>query len=379
MSAIKTILSGLGFFSLVGLFALASGYLFFPAVGSVDNTQTAQPSRSTLVQKIVANGTIVPRKEVRIKPQVSGVIEELFVTPGQQVQAGTLMARIRPVPDPVEVNKAEADVEVARLRYQYAKSEQQRAQSLRTRNAMSQSEFLAQKLDLDIAARELEMAQQALELILRGESQQSDRSSSRVLATVGGTVLDRPTSDQLGSAEQHSGGRTIAEGDFVIRTNEFSEGTTLFAIADMSELLFRGYVDEIDVARLQPGMELTVLVGPLDERSFPAKLSYIAPTGIERDGTRKFEIKASLQLPEEVLIRPGYSATAEVVVAQRDDALVIEERLLQFRDGQPFVEVQSEPGQFEPREVETGLSDGLKIEIVSGLSMEDVIRVPAGL
>jgi len=336
------------------------GFLYWESGRPQRQVDTVGPRRATIVRRIVANGAIVPRKEVIIKPQVSGIIEEIFVQPGQEVEVGDLLARIRLVPDPREVNAARSQLAEAKLRLAFAKKELERNRKLVESTSIAESEFAKLQLDFDVAQSELKQAEEDLKLILAGEASDVTQKSNRVIATIGGMVLDNP----------------VKQGDFVTETNTFTPGTTIVTLADMSEMLFEGYVDESDVGKIKPGARLEVNIGALDNRSFSARLETIAPKGVEREGTTKFQITAGIDLGKDILVRAGFSATAGILLEKKEDVLAIAEKHLHIEDGQAYVYVEVAPQQFEPREVTTGISDGLQIEILSGLSESD--RIMAG-
>ena len=316
---------------------------------------------STIIRKTVATGSVVPRKEVEIKPQVSGIVEKLYVEPGQIVRSGDLIARIRIIPDMVTLNNAENRVNMARLNRENADRELNRNRRALADGAISDALFRAYELDFESAKQELQSAVDNLELIRKGSIERSgETSNTLVRATIGGMVLEVP----------------LEEGDSVIEANTFNEGTTIATVADMEQLIFEGKVDESEVGKIEPGMELLLTIGAIAEEKFHATLEHVAPKGIEADGAIQFEIRAALELKEDVLVRANYSANADIVLDRRDEVLAINESLLQFEDGKPFVEVQTSEQTFERRQIETGLSDGISIEVLSGLTEDDRIKNP---
>ena len=322
--------------------------------------KTQKPYVTSITKKTVATGALVPRQEVAVKPRVSGVVEKIYVEPGQSVKTGEAIARIRIIPDLVSLNRAESGVEAARISLSNAREELGRNQDLYDRGIISSTEYHKFKLDSDLRKSELEAAQSNLQLIKEGASKKTGKVSNVVSSTVDGRILEVP----------------VKEGESVIETNTFNAGTTIASVADMSDLIFQGKVDESEVGKLKEGMELEIKVGALQEQVLKGKLEYIAPKGVSTEGTIQFEIKASIQVPKEIEIRAGYSANADIVLERKKDVLAIREGLLQFEDGKPYVEVEVGAHHFERRKVEVGISDGVQIEVRSGLDPNTSIKDP---
>lgn len=346
----------------ISAFAGTLYYLYSKSEEAPTVYETETPSISTIIRKTVATGSVVPRKEVEIKPQVSGIVHELYVEPGQNVRSGDLIARIRIIPDMVTLNNAENRVNMARINRENADRELTRNRRALADGAISEADFRAYELDFESAKQELRAAIDNLELIRKGSIERSgETSNTLVRATIDGMVLEVP----------------LEEGDSVIEANTFNEGTTLATVADMDELIFEGKVDESEVGKIRPGMKLLLTIGAIEDQQFDATLEHIAPKGIEESGAIQFEIRAALELKDDVFVRANYSANADIVLDRRDEVLAISESLLQFEDDEPFVEVETADQQFERREIETGLSDGITIEVVSGLTEADRIKVPS--
>lgn len=324
--------------------------------------ETAQPVITTIVQKTVATGAVVPRKEVEIKPQVSGIVDELFVEPGARVERGDMIARIAIIPNMVSLNDAENRVNQAKIGMDNARLDLERNHRLRDEGILSVAEFQRYELAFDEAREELGAAINNLDLIKKGTLAASESTSNTLVrATIAGMVLEVP----------------LEEGDSVIEANTFNAGTTIATVADMSELIFEGKVDESEVGKLGPGMELLLNIGAIEDHQFGAVLEHIAPKGIEENGAIQFEIRAALHEQNDAFIRANYSANADIVLDRRDDVLAIDEALLQFEDDKPFVEVEVADQRFEKRYVEVGLSDGIHIEVLDGLSQDDRIKKPS--
>jgi HlyD family secretion protein len=332
-------------------------WLFFWK-GTVNTSKGVKVQRMTLEDSTLASGSIVPRKEVNIKSQANGVIEEFFVEPGQWVKKGQLLAQVRLLADPVDINTTQSALNQARLESERESSELRRVKQLHQRHLLADSALDDQKLKQERAQESVIAAERNLELKLKGVSRQLATTSTRILATIDGMVLDRP----------------IQAGDFVVKSNDLSPGTTVVTLADMSNLLFKGEVEEAAAGRLKPGMLITVTIGALPQESFAAILEYMAPKAKKTtQGRITFEIRAALKPKEGVLLRAGYSATGKIVFTSHEKVLAIPESHLQFRGEQPFVQIETAPDKREERRVDTGLSDGLNIDIIRGLQIDDKV------
>jgi HlyD family secretion protein len=260
----------------------------------------------------------------------------------------------------VTLNNAEARVKKARLNLKDKNRECQRNKKLFKKGIISESEFLQHELAYSNAREEMEAAENNLTLIREGVAQKyADTTNTLIRSTIEGMVLDIP----------------VEEGNFVTETNPLNAGTTIATVADMREMIFKGKVDESDVGKIKPGMDLILSIGAIEDEKFDASLEYIAPKGVEDKGAIQFEIKAKLKLKSSHFIRAGYSANADIVLDRRDKVLAINESLLQFESETAFVEVETAPQQFEKRYIELGLSDGINVEVLSGLSATDKIKV----
>ena len=316
------------------------------------------PFYSDIVNKTVATGSIVPRKEIELKSQVSGVVDEIFVEPGETVKEGDLIARIKIIPDVVSLNNAENRLQTAIINFKNAEKELQRQKELFEQNVISEFDYNQFLLSYNLAKQDLEAAENNLELVKEGASKKTGNASNLVYSTASGMVLDVP----------------VEEGNFVIETNTFNDGTTIATVANMNEMIFEGKVDESEVGKIREGMDLKLTIGALEDVSFHAKLEYIAPKGVEEEGAIQFEIKAAIQLKEGTFLRAAYSANADIVLDKRDSVLSVKEKWLVFEEEKTFVEVQTGEQQYEKREIETGLSDGINIEIVSGLAADEKVK-----
>jgi HlyD family secretion protein len=348
---------------IVALFVGTTGYLYQKSQEPPVIFETVSPVIGDIEQVTVASGTIVPRKEIEIKPQVPGIIDEIYAQPGDNIQKGKALAKIRIVPNLVSLNEAENRLNKAEINYTDAKQELERQEKLYKNQLISQSEFKRYQTKFQTAAADLEAAQNNVQLIKEGVAEQESAANNTLIqSTVTGMVLEIP----------------VKEGDTVVETNAFNAGTTVAMIADMSALVFEGKIDESEVGKLQEGMELNLTIGAIEKQEFKATLEYIAPKGNkEGDGAVQFQIKAAVKPEEGVLIRAGYSANAKIVLAKKENVLTLQESLIIYdKEQQPYVEVEVGEQQFERRALELGLSDGIRVEILSGITLEDKIKKP---
>lgn len=346
---------------LIALVGWVVYYLYNQTKKSPVVFETQKPEVTNIIKKTVATGSIVPRKEIQIKPQESGIITEIYVQPGDVVTQGDLMAKIQIIPEMLQVNEAENRLAKARLASENAKIEFERSQELYDNKVIPESQFLEDKLSFQTYQKDLESAQNNLELIKEGVIKKAGAQTNTLIrATTSGMVLDVP----------------IEIGNSVIKSNTFNDGTTIALVADMGEMVFEGMVDETEVGKIKEGMQLLLTIGALDEEEFKANLEFISPKGVEENGAIQFEIKAAVELQEGSFVRAGYSATADIVLDRRDSVLTLQEKMITFNEDSTFVEIMTSPQVFEKRLVKTGLSDGINIEIVEGLSEEDEVKVP---
>ncbi|MEL7001269.1 MAG: efflux RND transporter periplasmic adaptor subunit [Bacteroidota bacterium] len=348
-------------FSVIIGVALFAGTIYFLYQKSEEPPvvyETAEPFKTDIVKKIIATGSVVPRKEVALKSQVSGVVEKLYLEEGDEVKVGDLVARIKIIPNVVAVNNAESQLNSAQINFDNASIELERQRKLFEKSVISEQVYNGFLLDFNLNKQQLDAAKNNLELIKEGSSKNTGNVSNLVRSTVNGMILDVP----------------VKEGTFIIESNTFNEGTSIASIADMSEMIFEGKVDESEVGRIQEKMDLILSVGAIEGKTFDAKLEFISPKGEVQDGAIKFDIKAAITLDENYFLRAGYSATADIVLEKRDNILAIKESNLQFEGDKTMVEVETGEQQFESRMVKTGLSDGIDIEIVDGLSEGEKIK-----
>jgi HlyD family secretion protein len=291
---------------------------------------------------------------------VSGVLEKLYVEAGETVKERQLLAKIQIIPNVVALNNAESAVRAAQIGFDNAQGQMQRYQQLFDQKLMNETEFNQFKVSFDLKRQELEAAQSNRELVKEGASKRTGKVSNLVTSTVDGMVLDVP----------------VKEGSSVTEANNFNEGTTIAAIADMGDMIFQGRVDESEVGKLKEGMPVAIIVGALGDDKLAGKLEYIAPKGKEKEGTIEFEVKAAVTLKPGILVRANYSANADIILDTRQNVLAIEESVIQFEGGKAYVDVEGAPQVFSRRELKLGLSDGINVEVLSGIDAGSRVKKP---
>jgi HlyD family secretion protein len=325
--------------------------------------ETSKAFRTDIIKKTVATGTIIPRKEVAIKPRVSGIIEKVYVVEGQRVRTGDPIAKVKIVPDMVSLNNAQGRVQMAELSVSDAQQNYDRQKMLLDQGVISKADFQPANTALLNAKQELTAAQNNLQLIEEGALKGHGTASNTLIrSTASGMVLEVP----------------LKEGSSVIESNTFNEGTTIATIADMGEMIFEGKLDESEVGKVKEGMDLLITIGALEGHTFTARLEHISPKGIAENGAIQFKIKAQVKLKEGVMIRSGYSANADIVLSRKDSVLALPEALLIFGStpDSVFVEVETAPQTFVKKPIKTGLSDGINIEVLAGLDTADRVKKP---
>ncbi|MBQ9672704.1 MAG: HlyD family efflux transporter periplasmic adaptor subunit [Prevotella sp.] len=342
---------------------------FTPTVGNVEKTT-------------VITGKIEPRNEVNVKPQISGIITELTKQAGDYVREGDIIAKVKVIPDMGQLSAAESRVRLAEINQRQARIDFEREKSLYDRQLVSADEFDKVAQVLRQADQEVAAAQDALQVVRDGVSKSNaSASSTLVRSTISGIILDIP----------------VKVGNSVINSNTFNDGTTIASVANMSDLIFRGNIDETEVGQLHIGMPMKITVGALQDLSFDAALEYISPKATESNGANQFEIKAAVQLNslqkkdtgEPVIpaygpvggspLRSGYSANAEIVLASVQQVLTIPESAIEFSGDSTFVYVIEGEGSkptYRRTPIETGLSDGVNIEVKKGIDATEKVRGP---
>ncbi|HNU77051.1 MAG: efflux RND transporter periplasmic adaptor subunit [Prolixibacteraceae bacterium] len=347
-------------FVLLGLVFIGTlGFLYKKSQPESEIYDVKNPEVTTIVKKTVATGSIEPRKEIEVKPQVSGIVEELYVEAGTMVRKGDVLARVNIIPDMINLNNAESRMNRARMNYEDAKINYDRQTTLFEKEVIPREEYQRAQLSFNAAREEIDAAQNNLDLIRKGVTRSSAKTTNTLIrSTIDGMVLDVP----------------VKEGFSVIQANTFNAGTTIAVVADMKDMIFIGKVDETEVGKIREGMHIELTIGAIDDETFDAVLKYIAPKGKIENGAIQFEIKADLLLKENQFIRSGYSANANIVLDRRDSVLTIPEATIKFQNDSAYVEVETETQKFEKRFVKTGLSDGINIEITEGLAKADKVR-----
>ena len=312
----------------------------------------------------IITGKIEPRNEVNVKPQISGIITELLKEPGQTVQQGEVIAKVKVIPDMGQLSSAEARVRLAEINLKQAQVDFNREENLYNQKLVSADEYDKSKQALDQAKHEKLAAEDALQVVRDGVSKaNASASSTLVRSTISGVILDIP----------------VKVGNSVILANTFNDGTTIATVANMNDLIFRGNIDETEVGQLVSGMPMKITIGALQDLQFDAALEYISPKAVESNGANQFEIKAAVKLAEGGKIRSGYSANAEIVLSSAEKALSIPESAIEFSGDSTFVYIIKGEGKektYERTQVTTGLSDGVNIEIKKGLTLKDKVRGP---
>ena len=312
----------------------------------------------------IITGKIEPRNEVNVKPQISGIITELLKEPGQTVQQGEVIAKVKVIPDMGQLSSAEARVRLSEINLKQAQVNFNREENLYNQKLVSADEYDKVKQALHQAKEEKTAAEDALQVVRDGVSKANASASSTLIrSTISGVILDIP----------------VKVGNSVILANTFNDGTTIATVANMNDLIFRGNIDETEVGQLVSGMPMKITIGALQDLQFDAALEYISPKAVESNGANQFEIKAAVKLAEGGKIRSGYSANAEIVLSSVEKALSIPESAIEFSGDSTFVYIIKGEGKektYERTQVTTGLSDGVNIEIKKGLTVKDKVRGP---
>ena len=341
--------------------AFAMGYFIKTNAKSLIDYDTKTPKILSIENKTVVTGKVIPEDEVEIKPQISGIIEKLFVEEGDLVANGDLLAKVKVVPNEQSLNTAKGRLSNAKLVLRNAEVEYSRNKQLFDKEIISRQSFDNIELSYNQARQNVENAKSDLEIIQLGSTGGSKIANTNIRAIVPGTILEIP----------------VKEGDQVIESNTFNAGTTIATVADLNKMIFEGKVDEAEVAKLEIDMPLKVTLAAIEDKEFNAQLKFIAPKGNEEQGTVQFKVEGEVFLDDSVFVRAGYSANASLLLEKKDSVMSIPEALLQFdrKTNRPYVEIKNEKGKFIRKKIETGISDGINVEILSGLKMNDEIKV----
>ena len=351
----------------IGISVLIAGSLFAAAFFVKTNNKSAitfeteKMFKTSIEKKTVVTGKVIPEDEVEITPQIQGIIDGIYVEEGDQVNNGDLLAKIKVVPNEQNLNSAEGRLANSRIILKNAKIEYERNKSLFKNGIISKQQFDNVELNYNQAKLDVSNSKSDLQIIRLGSKGGSASANTNIRATVAGTVLEIP----------------VEKGDQVIASNSFNAGTTVATIADLNKMIFEGKVDEAEVGKLVIGMPLEVNLGAVEDKSLKAKLKFIAPKGNEEQGAVQFKIEADLFLNDSIFVRAGYSANASLVLERKDSVMAISESLLQFdsKTEEPYVEIEVGDQKFERRDIEIGISDGVNVEIITGISEDDKIKV----
>lgn len=342
----------------VGTFA----FLYSKSKPQVKQYEIVTPEITDLEKTTVATGKVEPRDEILIKPQISGIVDEVYKEAGQTVKKGEVIAKVKVIPELGQLNSAENRLRLAEINTKQAETEFARMKKLYQDKLISKEEYEKSEVSVKQAREEKATSKDALDIIKEGITKKSaSYSNTMIRSTIDGLILDVP----------------VKAGNSVIMSNTFNDGTTIATVANMNDLIFRGNIDETEVGRIHEGMPIKLTIGALQNLTFDATLEYISPKGVEQNGANQFEIKAAIKVPDSVNIRSGYSANAEIVLDKASKVLAIPESTIEFSGDSTFVWVltDSVPEQkFIRRQVTTGLSNGIKLEIKKGLTMKEKVR-----
>jgi HlyD family secretion protein len=320
------------------------------------------PVKGTIENKTVATGKVEPRDEILIKPQISGIVSQIYREAGEMVHAGDVIASVKVIPEMGQLNSAESRLKVAGINLRQIETEYARQSELFKNGIISKEEFDTSESLYKKAQEEKSNAEDALDIVREGVSKKyAGQSNTQIRSTISGMILDVP----------------VKAGNSVIQANTFNDGTTIASIANMNDLIFRGNIDETEVGKVKEGTKVKLSIGAFNDREFEARLEYIAPKGLEQSGAVLFEIKAAVQIPDSVFIRAGYSANAEIITGQATDVFTIPESSVEFSNDSAYVYMLKEetPVQvFEKKHILIGLSDGIKIEVREGVDAGTKIR-----
>lgn len=326
-------------------------YLYLNSQPKETSFEVVNPSIETIERTTVLTGKIEPRDEIEIKPQISGIISEVLVEAGDHVMAGDILAKIKVIPDETQLSSAENRVEIAQISLDEARRTYERTKTLYEKKYESREKFESDEAAYKRATEELAQAKDQLNIVRDGVSASNAQSSNTLVrATVTGLVLEVP----------------VKVGSSVIQANTFNDGTTVAKVADMTDLLFKGKVDETEVDLLSEGMNVRITVGAVAGSDYAATIEKIAPMATDDNGTNTFEIKAALDIPETVKLRAGYSANATVILERVENVLAVPERVVDYQGDSAFVYLlkNAEPKQeFERKAIKTGVSNGINVEL----------------
>lgn len=327
---------------------------------SIIDYDTQTPFYTSLNTNVVATGKLNPEDEIELKPQVTGIVDMVYVEEGDMIQKGDLIAKIRVVPNEQSLVSANSRINSSKLSFDNSKRLFDRSKELFSKGVISKQDFENAELSLNQARESLTQAENDFKIIKQGSLSGGGSANTNIIAQISGTILEIP----------------VREGNQVIESNNFNAGTTIATVADMSIMIFEGQVDEAEVGKLEEGKDIKVVLGALGEEEFPSKLTFVAPKGIEANGAVQFKIKASVEIPTSK-VRAGYSANAIIEIENTENSLCIKESLIQFNrfTEKPFVEILNDDGVFVKKDITIGISDGISVEVLEGIKEDDKIKV----
>ena len=346
-------------FALIGvLFVGTFIFLFKKSKPETESFQEIEVGLQSIRKTTIVTGKIEPRNEVNIKPQINGIISELYKEAGQTVKEGEVIARLKVIPDMNSLSSAQSRVRLAEINLAQARTDLDREKVLYDKNLVSAEEYDRVRQAFHQAEEEMSAAKESLEVIRDGVSKSNETGSSTLVrSTISGLILDIP----------------VKVGNSVIQANTMNEGTTVASVANMNDLIFDGNIDETEVGSITEGMGVTITIGALQDYSLDATIEYISPKAVEVNGANQFEIKAAIRADSGKMIRSGYSANAEIVLARADSVLSVPESTLEFSGDSTFV-YRKNGEAFDKVPVSTGISNGINIEITGGLDKGDIVR-----
>ena len=337
-------------------------FLYLKSLPKVTEYEIITPERTTLEKTTIATGKVEPRDEILIKPQISGIIAEVYKEAGEMVKSGEVIAKVKVIPELGQLNSAESRLRLAEMNAKQAENEYARNEQLFKDKLISREEYERAEVSVKQSREELQAATDNLQIVKEGITKNSASFSSTLIrSTIDGLILDVP----------------IKVGNSVIMSNTFNDGTTIASVANMNDLIFRGKIDETEVGKVYEGMPMKLTIGALQDLSFDATLEYVSPKATEENGANQFEIKAAVQAPNGITIRSGYSANAEIVLERAENILAVPESAIEFSGDSTFVYVLTKDGtpqEFRRQPVEVGTSDGIKIVVKSGITENDKVR-----
>lgn len=339
----------------------ASAYFIKTNNKSKNSYKTELPEFRNIIKKTVATGKVIPEDEIEIKPQISGIVDQLYVEEGDLIKNGDLIAKIKVVPNEQALNSSKGRLERAKINLENAQIEFNRNKSLYKDNVITKREFETVELNYNQSKQEVTNAYADLQIIKLGSVGGSSIANTNIRSTIDGTVLEIP----------------VKLGQQVTESNNFNPGTTIAIIADLKKMIFEGKVDESEVGKLKNGMPLDINLGAVQNQKFNANLRFIAPKGNEESGAVKFKIEGVVYLDSLEVVRAGYSANASMILEKKDSVLSISESVVQYdrKTGQSYVEIQISDQKFERKDILTGISDGINVEILSGIIENDKIKI----